>query len=171
MSRTQSMTSANVDRGFPEISVAEIVLVDLARTAPRRCRCPCLPNFASMTASTASRHRVVIGRRHALDQMLALVAQADRIAAQVGIARQRHVPAQQVHRAPARASRSRSPASAPYVFENLGSPTSTGGLIEAWIQAPRPMASATRNRFCSRRSASICVRSDPMAPSGSSCPC
>ena len=39
-------------------------------------------------------------------------------------------------------------------------------MIEAWIQAPRPIASAARNRFCSSRSASIWVRIEPMAPSG-----
>ena len=33
------------------------------------------------------------------------------------------------------------------VSRNLGSPISTGGEIDPWIQAPRPIASATRNRF------------------------
>ena len=50
---------------------------------------------------------------------------------------------------------------------NLGSPISTGGEIEPWIQAPSPIASATRKTFWISKSASIWVRIDQMVPSGS----
>ena len=55
----------------------------------------------------------------------------------------------------------------PYLRRNFGSPSSTGGAIEAWIHAPRPIASAVSIRFWSSRSASIWVRIAPRLPSGS----
>ncbi|MFJ8933126.1 hypothetical protein ACIRLA_41840 [Streptomyces sp. NPDC102364] len=59
------------------------------------------------------------------------------------------------------------PSILPYVFVNLGSPMAIAGLMEAWIQAPRPIASAVSITVCRSRSASICVRIGPSAPSGS----
>ena len=59
------------------------------------------------------------------------------------------------------------PSIEPYRPRNFGSPSRTGGAIEAWIHAPRPIASAVSIRFCSSRSASIWVRIAPRLPSGS----
>ena len=62
---------------------------------------------------------------------------------------------------------SRSPASGRTSCGTSGRRATPGATIEAWIQAPSPIASAVSNRFCSSRSASICVRIDQMVPSGS----
>ena len=58
------------------------------------------------------------------------------------------------------------PSIGPYVFENFGSPTNMGGADGGMDPAAQPHGIGHEKRFCSSRSASIWVRSDPMAPSG-----